>query len=421
MPSNFFYWFKLLSKFVSIQLIVQAINLFVGILIIWKLSKQEYAYFTIANTLQSTISLLADIGIGTSLAALGGKIWQDKYRFGQLINTAINLRYYLAGISVVVIVPILGWMLISNGASIRYTVLIVLFVLIGLNFQLTNTVLIVIPRLHSQIKRIQNLDIFISLSRLILIGLAYTTFLNTATTIAISSIVFGLQHLFLNKWAIESIDRKAPVNSEDRGFIISTIKKSLPSTIFFGFQGQLNVLLISIFGSTTNIAEIGALGRISVIFSLISSIMTSIVLPAFSRCQSYEILIKRYFQIVLSFIIFGTLLVFICFLMPNQILFVLGNKYSNLKNELLLMIVLTVVNSLAEMMSSFNLSKAWIDYVWIEIPLRLIIQVILLLILDISTIRGVLILNLISTMSPIVVNGLLTYRGLRNYKIASNI
>ena len=258
MPSNFFYWFKLLSKFVSIQLIVQAINLFVGILIIWKLSKQEYAYFTIANTLQSTISLLADMGIGTSLAALGGKIWQDKYRFGQLINTAINLRYYLAGMSVVVIVPILGWMLISNGASIRYTVLIVLFVLIGLNFQLTNTVLIVIPRLHSQIKRIQNLDIFISLSRLILISLAYITFLNTAATIAISSIVFGLQHLFLNKWAIESIDRKAPVNSEDRSFTISTIKKSLPSTIFFGFQGQLNVLLISIFGSTTNIAEIGA-------------------------------------------------------------------------------------------------------------------------------------------------------------------
>lgn len=417
---DFYHKLNLLSKFISVQLIVQLINLFVGILIIRKLSKQEYAYFTIANTLQATMSLLADIGIGTSLGALGGKIWQDKYRFGQLINTAINLRYYLAMFSVVIVLPILTWMLMSNGVSIGYTALITIFVFLGLIFQLTNTILIVIPRLHSQIRRIQNLDLFASVARLILTCIAYVTVLNTAIAIAISSIAFGLQRLYLGKWAVESIDRKAPVSNEDRDFTISNIKKSLPSTIFFCFQGQLSVFLISIFGTTTNIAEIGALGRISIIFVLISSVMSSIILPAFSRCQSYKLLVSRYFQILILFTIFGSLLIISCLLIPDKILFVLGDKYSNLKNELFLMMAVTVVNQLGGTMSSLNLSKAWIDYVWIEIPLRLIVQVLLLLVLDISTIRGVLYLNLFSSLSPIAVNAFLTYRGLKDYKIANS-
>lgn len=65
------YWTKTLSKFLSVQVIVQALSFGSGILIIRTLSKDEYAYFSIANSLQATMNILADSGIGIALAAIG--------------------------------------------------------------------------------------------------------------------------------------------------------------------------------------------------------------------------------------------------------------------------------------------------------------------------------------------------------------
>lgn len=78
-----FYWLKTLSKFVSVQLVVQVLGFASGILLIRTLDKQEYAYFTLANSMQGTMNVLANAGVGSALWAIGGKVWQDPYRFGQ--------------------------------------------------------------------------------------------------------------------------------------------------------------------------------------------------------------------------------------------------------------------------------------------------------------------------------------------------
>ncbi|MEH2364433.1 polysaccharide biosynthesis protein [Nostoc sp.] len=406
---------KVFSKFVSVQILVQALTLSSGILIVRTLEQQEYAYYTIANSMLSTMNILADSGISISLSAIGGKVWQDRYRFGQLIKTAMQLRYLLTAISISLVTPILIWMLIRNGASMGYAVFITIVVLLGLNFQLTTGVLIVVPRLHSQISRIQNLDILSGISKLILLGLGYLTFWNATVAIASASLVSGLQRFVLGRFAGENIDTKVPINQEDSKFIISTIKHSLPSSIFFCIQGQLSVFLITIFGSTQNIAELGALGRIGVIFTIINSLMATIVLPSFSRCQSVVILRRRYFQILGLFLLLGIVMIASAYIFPEQILWIIGKKYSHLKNELFMIVIVTFVNSFVALMSSFNFAKGWIKYVWIDIPMTLILQIILIINLDISTIQGVIMLSLFSNTTPFLVNAMLTYRGLATY------
>ncbi|MBK1988975.1 polysaccharide biosynthesis protein [Sphaerospermopsis aphanizomenoides BCCUSP55] len=419
LPPRFFHWTKVLSKFVSIQILVQALTLASGVFIVRTLSQQEYAYYTIANSMLAVMNVLSDSGISTGLSAIGGKVWQDSYRFGQLIKTAMQLRYFLAAISVTVVTPILIWMLIRNGTSLSYAVLITIAVLIGLNFQLTNGLLIVVPRLYSQISQIQYLDVFAAISRLIFMGLGYLSFWNGIVAIASASLVSGLQRLFLGRLASQNIVKivnSDAINEEDRKFIISTIKHSLPNSIFFCIQGQLSIFIISIFGSTTSVAELGALGRIGVIFAIINSIMTTIVLPGFSRCQSLEVLRRRYFQILGIFGLFGILMIAIVYIFPEQIIWILGNKYSHLRKELLMIVTLTVVNSLINMISSLNLSKAWIEYGWIDIPITLTWQAILLMHLNISTLQGVIIFTLFSKIPPLLLNIMLSYRGFANYK-----
>ena len=68
-------------------MLVQLIGFAAGILLVRRLDQHEYALFTIANTMQGTINVLADIGISIGLVSIGGRVWQDRHRFGELVGT----------------------------------------------------------------------------------------------------------------------------------------------------------------------------------------------------------------------------------------------------------------------------------------------------------------------------------------------
>src|SRR5712691_4662926 len=120
---------KIVGNFAIVQAVVQIIGFLSGILLVRTLEQRDYAYFTIANTMQGTINLLADIGISVGLVSIGGRVWQDRHRFGQLINTTLSLRKRLGAIVVIAVTPLLYFMLVKNGASISYTALLIAVVL----------------------------------------------------------------------------------------------------------------------------------------------------------------------------------------------------------------------------------------------------------------------------------------------------
>ena len=410
--SRFRYWTRTLSKFVSTQLVVQAVGVASGIILVRVMDQREYAFFTLAFAMQSTMNILADSGVGIGLTSIGGRVWQDPHRFGQLINTALRLRKYLALAAIVVVAPILIWMLARNGASLWYAVLLTLLIVAGLSLQLTTVVLMVVPRLHSQIRRVQMLDLFGALARLALICAAYFIFLNAAVATLATAVSIAVQYVMLKRWTAGDIDTRAEESKEDRAEITSIIKSQVPNAIFYCLQGQVTVWLIAIFGSTSSIAEVGALGRLGVAFAVVGAVMTSIVLPSFARCQSPSQLRVRYLQIIGAFILFGLGLIALARIFPDQLLWILGGKYAHLRNALLLMVTMTALSSVISAMWSLNSTKAWIKYSWLNIPGVLVTQAFLLTVLDISTLDGVLWLGILSLIPTLLLNTVLSYRGL---------
>jgi O-antigen/teichoic acid export membrane protein len=403
---------KLLGKFVTVQLAVQAMGVASGILLVRALSQTEYAYFTLANSMMATMAILADSGIGIALSSIGGKVWQDRQRFGELINTALRMRRYLAAVAAVAVTPIMIWLLLSNGASKLYAGLVTLIVLIGVNYQLLTGVLMIVPRLRSQITRVQKLDSLVAGSRLVLVSAAFFLFLDAAVAIAASIIGVVLQYLLLSRWVRDGIEPTAPVNSDDRRTMVGIVKHQAPNAVFYCLQGQLTVWLISVFGTTKNIAEVGALGRLGMVFSVISSVMASIVLPSFARCQEPSELRRRYFQVIGGFCLMGLGLVSGAALFPDQLLWILGNKYSNLRSELVLMMALSASSALIAAMWSMNASRAWIKFSWLNIPLTAVIQIVLLRTLPISTLHGVLWFGILSLTPTFSLNVMLSLKGL---------
>src|SRR5256885_11459917 len=85
-----------IGNYMLVQAAVQIIAFSSGILLVRWLSQREYAFFTIANAMQATLMLLADIGISVGLISIGGRVWQDRHRFGELIVTGLAIRKKLA-------------------------------------------------------------------------------------------------------------------------------------------------------------------------------------------------------------------------------------------------------------------------------------------------------------------------------------
>lgn len=412
LPSPWLRRANILSRFVTVQVAVQAMGVASGILLVRTLSQTEYAYFTLAFSMMSTMSILADSGISISLSSIGGRVWQDRERFGRLINTALRLRRYLASIAVIAVTPILVWLLIRSGAPRLYAAGITLTLLVGLNYQLLSGVLMIVPRLHSQIKRVQALDSLAAAVRLALLVTAYFIFLNAEVAVLATIISVIVQYVVLRRWVTDSVDLQAPVSAEDQSAMLGIVKHQAPNAVFFCLQGQLTVWLISIFGRAQNIAEIGALGRLGVIFSVIGAVMTSIVLPRFARCQSVIELRKQYWQVVTAALLFGGCIVMPALVAPKAFLWILGNKYGHLTRELPLIVIGAAMSSLAAAMQNLNAAKGWVKYYWINIPCIIALQAVLIWQLDLSSTYDVLLFGMLSGLPGMVFSAGITWHQL---------
>ena len=399
-----FEWGRLLVSFASMQFLVQLIGLVSGLMLVRLLDKAEYALFIIANTMLATTTLLSDVGISSGLSAVGGKVWQDRYRFSQLINTALHLRKTLLFFSILAVFPLSFWLLNSNGASPGYAFIITAILLIGIMPQVSNSILVMIPRLYLQVGRLQKLDLATALTRLGLILTFYLVWLNAATAIVAAIISIAAQYYFLRRWARQMIDTTAPLNEVDRKTLWTTVKKQAPNDIYFGIQSLIMIWLISFFGNANNVAEVGALGRLALVFAVINSTMTGVILPRFTRCQTAATLKRRYIQIVAVFVLLGVFLVLVAKIYPTELLYILGPQYLHLKSEVVLMVLSSAVGALGGVMWNCNYSKGWIPSPIFVIPVGILIQIFLLYVLDISTVSGILIFNILSGLSAILTN-----------------
>jgi len=409
-PTAVHRWLPVLLKFTSVQAVVQALGFAAGILIVRGLPKREYAFYTIGNTMLSTILLLADSGISSALTAIGGRVWQDSHRLGSLLSTALQLRRQLAVLTVVAVVPVLIWLLVQNGANAFVTSGLVLAVLAGSGLELITRVYAVALRLRSEIRQIQNQALVAAFVKLAAVGIALFIFFNAIVAIATVVLGYAVQFWMLRRWVSREIDTDVPGDPAVRSEIIAVLKRQAPHSIYYCLQGQITVWLISVFGNSENVANVGALSRLVAAFALLSSVMIEVVLPAFARIRSVHQLRRRYFQIVAGYLAISALSVGVIAIFPSQILSVLGRQYSDLRSDGILMAACAVMATVAGLLWAINSSRAWIVSPAVLIRCTLAVQAVCASILNLSTVRGVLLLTMYSWLPSIFLSVWLAMR-----------
>ena len=411
---------RVVGNFAFVQAMVQAVGFLSGILLIRYLDQREYAYFTIANTMQGTLNLLADLGISVGMVSIGGRVWQDRHRFGQLVKTAVGLRRRLGFVSMIAVVPILYYLLVKNGASTTYTALIIAAVLVGLATQLALGVLAAVPRLLSDVRQIQTIDLVGAGTRLLVLVALMFIFLNSVVAVAVGSATLMLQYWMMRRYAAGVIDLDAPENPEDRAEMLRLMRHLFANAIFYCFQGQITVFLISFFGhNVASVAEVGALGRLAMVLTVLTNLLTNIFGPAFARCQDPRRLRWQWAGTVGGVTAFSLVLIVAAMLFPKAFLFVLGAKYAHLEHELVLMLTVAVLAALTGTFWTLNAAKAWIAGAWLYIPLTVVTQIALIPVTDFSSVRGVLLFNIYSALPNVLLNLALSIRGFRTFSRAA--
>jgi hypothetical protein len=237
--------------------------------------------------------------------------------------------------------------------------------------------------------------------------------------VAVGSATLFVQYWMLRRYAARVIDFDAPENEEDRSAMERFIRHLAANAVFFCFQGQITIFLLGFFGRVNAIAEVGALGRLGMVFTVLTNLLTNVFGPAFARCQDPKRLRWQYAAIVGGVTAFSLVLIAAAALFPGAFLFVLGAKYAHLERELVLMVGGAVVGALTGTFWTLNASKAWIAGSWLYIPLTVGTQILLIPITDFSSVRSVLMFNLLSAVPNLVLNLALSIRGFRSQSLAA--
>jgi hypothetical protein len=371
-------------------------------LILRNLPKREYALYTLCNSMLSTILLLADSGLSSALMAIGGRVWHDRGKLSQLIQTAMQLRRLFSAIAIVVVVPVLLWLLRRNGATHGKAAALLVIVLVGCGLELVTRIYAVALRLKSEVRQIQNQALVAAIVKAAIVGVAVAVWFNIE--IAVLAVVAGyaVQYGMLNRWQAKHLDAGAEPDPQMRREIISVVRQQSSHLIYYCLQAQLTVWLISIFGNADRVADVGALSRLAVVFSILGSLTNELVFPAFARIQVPAMLRRRYLQIVFGFSVLCGLMIAVVAIFPDQVLSVLGGQYKHLHAEGILMAVSTVLGAIAGLTWGLNAARAWIVPPMTYILVTIALQALLVKFVDFSTVRGVLYFSILSGIFSLV-------------------
>ncbi|NEN22237.1 polysaccharide biosynthesis protein [Cryomorpha ignava] len=387
-------WLRLSSITGGTQILIQGIGLLSGIIVIRLLPTTEYALYTLANTMLGTMVVLADSGIGSGVMAESGKVWKDKERLGVALATGLDLRRKFAAGSLLIAAPILIYLLHYHGADWWMSVLIVISLIPAFISSLSGSIFQIPLKLKQDIAPLQKNTLFEGLGRF---AMVFSLFVLPWTFIAIlgAGIPRLITNIRLRKLSAGYADWTQKPDVEVRKRILKMVKRLMPGAVYFVVSGQISIWLISIFGTTASVAKIGALGRITIMLTVISTIFGTLVYPRFARLPlNSKILMKRFLQVMALLVLTAVMVTVAVGIFSDQILWVLGENYQNLNIELVMSIAASSIALISGAAFTMSTQRGWAIHPGISIPVNVASIILGVLLVDVSTLRGVLLFNI---------------------------
>jgi len=293
-------WVQLASEYTIVHMAARMLAAVSGLLLVRLLPITEYGLYTVMVSTYIFICTFSDLGTSESLSFFhrrtggGGKHWI------QYIHAVIQLRrmLFIFGFTLA------GIYLFSTGRQIDAELqnLLLGFLLIGLAawFTILSSVNSYVQRLKQRFRLAYVVELTNEVTKLLAVGLIWVFSLITAlagiasvsigaiiaaiTSIKLLDLKSNIEHAHFMKWRVNRYKR----------IVLGQVLPILPGAVHFTLQGLLIVLLAAYYGSTTNVAEVGALSRIAGLFAILAGFTRGVIIPRFAAMRNDRLFFQRY-------------------------------------------------------------------------------------------------------------------------------
>ena len=395
------------DKFYSIlKSISTGIELITGFIIINQLSMIDYASYIICLSSISMVSAISSAGLESSLFSKGSKLWKlQPNEFAKLYVSGLAYKKKFTVKILIFFVPYISWILWKNIFEFE-SILLHIFSLTPLIF---NSVYTSFQKVAMQLADKQVLSdkigVFFSLIRA-LSSVCIVVVFPSVPLLILSNGLIGLCQLIFIRYYLQSNFSlySAKISNKMIYSIKKNVNKILPRVIFRSLNREVKIILISIVGSTSMIASIGALRKISKTFEIINPSIDSIILPLFTK-KKYKSKVGRLCDLLKILLFKGSFFLLLSVSLiynSDLILGLIGDNYSHMTIEFNVIILSLFIRMLN--ISKYNLSIGFIANSYLIIGIQLILMLTLILIIPFNSVLNIVIFGLIKIFFNFIIS-----------------
>ncbi|HVT18475.1 MAG TPA: hypothetical protein VHQ90_20145 [Thermoanaerobaculia bacterium] len=394
-------WAKIFSTFLTAQVLTQLLGISAGILLIRAMPVRQFALYTLALSVVTFFTFISDLGSTTSLLYFFHRTAGKGQDFPLYLAAVRSLRRlaFLAGAAGVAVG--LPWIAAAKGFGTAEIALSTGAVLLCVWFQIGASLSILSLRLGDRYGDSYRAEIAGGGVRLATAAAMVIATRLYAWLGVLGNAVSTATVAFLARPAARPV-REAADLAPYRRQILRYLVPTLPSAVYFSVQGPLMVWLSASFGAARNIAEVGALSRLGMVVGLFSNLAAVVFLPRLSRLADDRLYRSRFLQFSAVLAAAALSLLGASLAFPRAFLALLGEHYSGLDSELLLVVAGSGLTLLDGYLVSVNLARSWTRWQGLAVLCLAVTQAGLVHVLPLGTTRGVLSFNLLSAAAAFV-------------------
>lgn len=407
-------WVGVVAGLMLGQAGVRLLQFLGGILIVRWLPVDEFALFTVASLLLTLVTLGANLGLTNALISLGAPVREQTGRLAALFAASQRLsrRLFVFALPVVVAVAVL--LLPRHSSDAGYALLVLAAVLALGYLQVELNLARSVFNLQHDARAMSLSGIVEMACRLLLLAILLVSPLAAAALLAgILGAAVGRRVAWRRLRAVGVLHGRA--NAADRARLRAFIGPLVPSTLYFAFQGQIAVFVLSIAGQTQYLAEYGALARLGQVVSLLAVLNPFLIQPLFARVATVRVYATRSLLVVGAWIALAVVILLTAHGVPGAWLFILGDQYRELSAELPLALLVAVLHLLG--MSLYAIAIARSDtrgQSWVIAP-SLAAQLAFIAVHGVHSVSDALVVSLIPALFYALLQAVLIVRNIRQW------
>lgn len=391
---------KLASEYTAVHIATRLFAALSGLMLVRILPVKEYGFFTLALSAFTFICSFSDLGATETLSFFRWRAVKRNKSWAPYFHAVLRFRrlvFVVGFIASAIYVYNTG----QRIGEVRFTILVTVIIIgIGAWFAVQSGIISYAFKLEQRFRLAYAVDISNEGIKLLAVCviwfLGITSAMAGMLSVAFSYFVTALfaKILFSRLQLDKNCETKPRHIRQTNRVLFGQIIPIIPGAIYFGIQGPLVAGLVAYFGSVVSLAEVGALGRIGVLISVIASFTSTVFVPRLLAISDEKLFFKRYLQWWLVIIALGCGIYFSVAMFPHALLNILGDAYSGLHSALLIATATAVIISWASYAWGINRARGWVRYQPGSVPTTFVFQIIMVFSLDFSSTIGALLFGL---------------------------